>query len=159
MGSSAKQNKADIRNKADSFDLQQLFTLLERECSLKLGNGVSVSFEGTVDDIGSVVVKVGHDRLALTSIPRHVSWLSHSVSVGGSVVLVVHRGLSGSPLSVSIGHRRVSWEHSAASPPEKVWGVHECLGVELIVIEHDGSVGEETTAETSDHEVDAVGVG
>lgn len=129
------------------------------ECSLKLGHGVSVSLEGTVDDVCAIVVEVGHDWLALGSVPRNVSWLSHSVSVGGSVVLVIDGGLSGSPLSVGIGHRRVSGEHPTASPPEEVWVVHERLGVELIVVEHDGSVGEETTAQAPDHEVDAVGVG
>ena len=129
-----------------------------QRCSLELRNGVSVSLEGAVDDVGTSVVQVGHDRLTHAAVPRNVSWLSESVPVGGSVVLMVHRSLSGSPLSVGIGHRRVSGEDSCAGPVKEVGVVDQRLGVEGVVVEHDGSVGEETAAKTSDHEVDAVGI-
>jgi hypothetical protein len=128
-------------------------------CSLELRDGVSVSLEGAVDDVGASVVHVGHDWLAHAAVPRNISWLSESVPVGGPVVLMVHRSLPGSPLSVSIGHRRVPGEDSGAGPVDEVWVVDQGLGVEGVVVEHDGSVGEEPTTQSSHHEVDAVGVG
>lgn len=75
--------------------------------SLELRGGVVVPLECSVDDLGAHVYHVRHDGLALRAVPRHVSGLSESVSVGGSVVLMEHRGLSGSPLSVSVGNGRI----------------------------------------------------
>jgi hypothetical protein len=75
--------------------------------SLELRGGVVVPLECSVDNLGAHVDHVGHNGLALRTVPRNISGLSVSVSVGGSVVLVEDRGLSGSPLSVSIRARRV----------------------------------------------------
>lgn len=123
--------------------------------SLEGGDSVTVSLEGTVDNICAYVVQVWHDWLVLTSIPSYISWLSESVSVGGSVVLMVDRGLSGSPLSVSIWERWVLGQHSSAGPVDQVWVVHQCLSIEGIVIHHNWSIVEETSAKTSHYEVDA----
>jgi hypothetical protein len=71
--------------------------------SLKLRGGVVVSLEGSVDDLRADIDHIWHNRLALRAVPRHVSWLSVSVSVGRSVVLVEDGCLSHSPLFVCIG--------------------------------------------------------
>ena len=123
--------------------------------SLELGDSVDVSLEGTVDDICACIVQIWHDWLVLTSIPRYISWLSESVSICGSVVLMVHRGLSGSPFSVSIWNGWVLGKNSGACPVDQVWVVHQCLCVEGIVVHNDWSVIEETSAHTSDNEIDA----
>ena len=78
-------------------------------CSLELRGGVVVPLECSVDNLGAHVHHVGHDGLALRAVPRNISGLSVSVSVGRSVILVEDRGLSGSPLSVGVGDRWVPW--------------------------------------------------
>lgn len=127
-------------------------------CSFELRDGVDVSLEGTVDNVGSHVDHVGHDGLVHASIPLHVSWLSVSVSIGGSVVLMVDWGLSGSPLSVGIGKRWVLGKDSGDGPVEQVWVVHQRLGVEGVVVHDNGSCSYETTTKTSGDEPHDPGV-
>ena len=69
------------------------------------------------------------------------------------VILVIDGSLASSPLSVRIGHGRVLGEDAACRPVEQVWVVHQSLGVERVVIENDGSVGAETTANTPNDEI------
>lgn len=126
--------------------------------SLELGDSVDVSLKGAVDDICACIVQVWHDWLVLTSIPSDISWFSVSVSVGGSVILMVDGSLSSSPLSVSVRDGWVSGEHSGAGPVDQVWVVDQCLGIEGIVVHNDGSVIEETSAQASDDEVNAPAV-
>lgn len=71
---------------------------------------------------------------------------------------MVDRGLSGSPLTVSIGHWRVLGKNSADVPEEQVGVVDESLGVHGIVVHANGSLLGETTADTSDDEEDNPGV-
>lgn len=123
--------------------------------SFELRGGVAVSLEGSVDDICAGVDHVWHDWLVHASIPRNVSWLSHSVSVGGSVVLVIDRVLSGSPLSVSIRDRRVLRKNLSDGPEEQIWVVNQGLSVEGMVVKNNRSVVDKTTAQASDNEEDA----
>lgn len=127
-------------------------------CSLELRGCVDVPLECSVDDLGAHVDHVWHDRLALGAVPRHVSGLSVSVSVGGSVVLVEHGGLSGSPLSVGIGQGRVPGEDLGQVPVKEIRVVDQRLGVQGVVVHHDGARVTETAAETTSHEVDDPGV-
>ncbi len=127
--------------------------------SLELRGGVVVSLEGSIDDLRTDVDHVGHNWLVLRTVPSHVSGLSVSVSVGGSVVLVVDGGLSGSPLSVSIGDGWVLGKDLGQVPVEQVGIVGERLGVQGVVVHHNGARVTETTAETTSHEVDDPGVG
>ena len=102
-------------------------------------SGVVVPLEGAVDDLGAHVDHVGHNGLALRTVPRNISGLSESVSVGGSVVLMEHRGLSGSPLSVCIRYRGISGKNLSQVPEEEIWVVDEGLSVKGVVIHHDGT--------------------
>lgn len=122
-------------------------------CSLELRSGVVVPLECSVDDLGAHVYHVGHDGLVLRTVPSNVSRLSVSVSVGGSVVLVIDGSLSGSPLSVCIGYRWVSWQDLCQVPVEQVWVVDQRLGVEGVIVHHDGSRMAETSSESTGHEV------
>ncbi len=70
------------------------------------------------------------------------------------MVLVVHRGLSGSPLSVSVGLRGVSGKDLCQVPVEQVRVVDQRLGVKCVVVHHNGARVAETSAETTGHEVD-----
>ena len=108
-------------------------------CSLELRGGVVVPLECSVDDLGAHVYHVRHDGLALRAVPRHISGLSEPVPVGGPVVLVEHRGLSGSPLSVCIGYGWVSWQDLCQVPVEQVWVVDQRLSVEGVIVHHNGS--------------------
>ena len=127
-------------------------------CSLELRGGVVVPLECSIDNLGAHVDHVGHNGLVLRAVPSNVSWLSVSVSVGGSVVLMVHRSLSGSPLSVSIGYGWVSWQNLCQVPVEQVWVVDQRLGVEGVIIHHNGSRVTETSAESTGHEVNDPGI-
>ena len=120
--------------------------------SLELRRRVRVSLERTVDYIGSLVDQVWHHWLAHRSIPWNVSWLSHSVSVYSTMVLVEHWSLSSAPLSVSVWNRWVAWQNTANIPPEQVWIVKESSLVESMVIEHDWSLISQTSTNTSRHE-------
>lgn len=128
------------------------------DCSLELRGGVVVPLECSVDNLGAHVYHVGHDGLVLRTVPSNISWLSVSVSVGGSVVLVIHGGLSGSPLSVCIGYGGVSWQDLCQVPVEQVWVVDQRLGVKCVVVHHDGSRVTETSAESTGHEVNDPGI-
>jgi len=117
-----------------------------RGISLELRNSVDVSLEGSIDDFCTVVDHVGHDWLVHTSIPLNVSRLSVSVSVGCSVVLMEDRGLSGSPLSVSIRDRWVLRKNSGNGPVEQVWVVDQSLGMQSMVVHDNGSGSYKTSA-------------
>ena len=106
----------------------------KRGLSFELRDGVVVSSESSVDNVRSHVHHVWHDRLALRTIPRNVSWLSVPVSVGCLMVLMEDRGLSGSPLSVSIWERWVLWKNLSNGPVKEVWIVNQGLCVEGMVI-------------------------
>lgn len=104
--------------------------------------------------MGAVVVQVGHDGLVHSTVPLHVSGLSESVSVHVLVVLMVHGVLSGSPLSVGIGHGRVGGQNPAQVPVEKVGVVSQGLRVLGVVVQHDGSGVTETSTDTTEDEED-----
>ena len=120
--------------------------------SLELRGGVNVTLEGTVVHVGAVVVHEWHDRLVLRTVPLNVARLPETVPVDVLVVLMVDGSLSGSPLSVRVGHGRVLGDHSEQGPVEQIGVVQQCLGVELVVPHHHGAVCFETTADTADDE-------
>lgn len=91
--------------------------------------------------------------MVLGSIPRKVSWLSESVSVCVSVVLMVDRSLSCSPFKMGVGHSWVSGQHSGDVPIEQVWVVHQGLCVKSMVVQGDGSGSSESSSEPSDNKV------
>ena len=128
-------------------------------CSLKLWSRVAVSLEGTVDDIGSLVHEVWHDWLVHGSIPWDVSWLSHSVSVTGLVVLMEYWSLSSSPFLVVIWNWRVSWQHSSQIPPEQVWVVQQCSRIEFLIVEYNWSSESKTSSESLGDEIVDVEIG
>ena len=99
-------------------------------------------------------MEVGHNRLVHGSIPLDVSRLSVPVSVHVLVVLVEDGVLSSSPLSVAVRNRRVRGQDSSASPVEEIRVVSESLGVLGMVVQDQRSLVGETTASTSDQEVD-----
>jgi len=65
---------------------------------------------------------------------------------------VVNGVLSGSPLSVCIGHWGVLGEDTGHIPVEQIGVVSKRLGVEGVIVHDNGSVVSETSANTSDHE-------
>lgn len=77
-----------------------------------------------------------------------------SVSVGRSVVLVIDGSLSGPPLSVCIGDGRVLGQDLCQVPVEQVGVVGERLGVQRVIVHHDGAGVAETSSEPAGHEVD-----
>lgn len=93
--------------------------------SLELGHCVAVSLEGAVDNIRADIDHIRHNWLVLRAVPRNISGLSLSVSVGGSVVLMVDGSLSSSPLSVCIWERGVLGENLGQVPEEEIWVVHQ----------------------------------
>ena len=126
---------------------------------MELGSRVAISLEGTVGNIGAMVVKVGHHRLVHGTIPLHVSRLSESVSVHVLVVLMVDGSLSSSPLSVSIRNWRVLGQHTTDVPPEQVRVVDEGLGMHGVVVKDDGSLHSEPTTKSSNDKEDGPNVG
>ena len=76
-----------------------------------------------------------------------------AVTIHVLVILVIDWRLASSPLTVRIGHRWVLGQHTAAGPVEQVWVVHEGLGVEAVIVQHNGSVAAQTTADTPNEEV------
>jgi len=72
---------------------------------------------------------------------------------------MVDRGLSGSPLAVSIRNWRVLGEHTGDVPEEEVGVVGKCLGVESVIVHDDRSVVLKTATETSNDEVGDPGIG
>lgn len=121
------------------------------QISLELRNSVDVSLESAVDDFCALIVKERHNWLVHAAVPLHVSRLSVSVPVCGSVVLVVGWSLSCSPLSVSVGHRRVSRQDSGDGPVQQVWVVGQCLCVQGMVVHDDRSCPHKASAQTSGH--------
>ena len=63
--------------------------------------------------------------MVLRTVPRNVSWLSVSVPIGGSVVLMIDGSLSGSPLSMCIRDRWVPWKDLGQVPIEQIWVVDQ----------------------------------
>ena len=118
--------------------------------SLELRAGVDVALEGAVVDIGSVVVQEWHDWLVHAAVPLHVARAAVPVAVHILVVLVIDWSLSCAPLAVGIRHRWVARQHTRNRPVEQVRVVDECLGIECMVIEDNGSVVLETTANAPD---------
>lgn len=125
-------------------------------CSLELWGRVTVSLEGTVDDVRALVHKVWHDWLVHGAIPWDISWLSHSVSIDHLVVLVEDWSLPGSPLSVGIWNWRVPWQDSADVPPIEVWVVQQSPLMEAVVVENNWSLISKTPTDSSRHEEDHV---
>ena len=68
------------------------------------------------------------------------------------MVLMEDWVLSGSPFSVSIGHRWVLWENSCQVPPKQVWVVHQSSGMELVVVHDEWSLVSQTSSETLAYE-------
>lgn len=97
--------------------------IIAQQNLFELWVGAGVSSPGSVDDISAVVDQEWHDWLVLSTVPRHVSWLPHSVSVSGSVVLVVDWSLSHPPLLVGITCEGDLWQLSSQSEIEEVWVV------------------------------------
>ena len=128
-------------------------------CSSELRGGGDVALEGSVVDLGTVVVQKWHDWLVHGTVPLHVSWVSVSVSVHILMVLMVDWVLACSPLAVSIWNWWVSWQHASHCPLEQVWVVNQSLGVPLMVPEDNWAVMAETTTTTSDAVVDDPEVG
>ena len=126
--------------------------------SLELRAGVDVALEGTVVDIGAVVVQEWHDGLVHAAVPLHVARATVSVAVHVLVVLVIDWRLSCAPLAVRIRYRRVARKHTGDGPVEEVRIVHESLSVEGVVIKDNGSIMLETTADTSHDEPHDPGV-
>ena len=120
--------------------------------SLELRNGVDVALEGTVVDIGAVIVQVWHDWLVLRTVPLNVARLPETVPVDVLVVLVIDRLLSSSPLSVRVGHGRVLGNHAKERPVEQIGVVQQGLHVELVVPQDKGAIVAKTTADTADDE-------
>lgn len=75
------------------------------------------------------------------------------------MVLMEDRGLSGFPFSVSVRQRRILGQDLCQVPIEEVWVVDQRLRVDGVIVHHDGARGAETSAETSDDEVDNPSVG
>jgi hypothetical protein len=126
--------------------------------SLELGDRVAVALEGSVDDIGSSIVKVGHNGLVLGTVPLHVARLTVAVSVHILVVHVEDGLLAGHPLAVSIGNWGVGGEHASDVPVEQVGVVGQGLCVVSVIVHHDGAVRAETATDTTDDKVNDPGV-
>lgn len=125
---------------------------------MKLGSRVARSLESTVGNIGTVIEHVGHDRLVHGTVPRNVSGFTESVSVNILVVLMVDRGLSGSPFAVCVGNWRVLGQDTADIPEEEVGVVDQGLGVHGVVVQADGSLLSESTTQSSNNEEHNPGV-
>lgn len=93
-----------------------------------------------------MIEQVGHSRLVHGTVPSHVARFAESVSVHVLVVLMVDRGLSGSPLAVCIGNWRVLGQDAADVPEEKIGVVDKGLGVHGVVVQANRSLLGESTA-------------
>jgi hypothetical protein len=123
-----------------------------------LGSRVARSFESTIGNIGTVIEHVRHSRLVHGTVPGNVSGFTESVSVHVLVVLMVDRGLSGSPFAVCIGNWRVLGQDTADIPEEEVGVVDQGLGVHGVIVHADGSLLSESTAQSSNDEENTPGV-
>jgi len=99
-----------------------------------------------------VIEHVGHSGLVHGTVPSNVAGFTESVSVHVLVVLMVDRGLSGSPFAVCIGNWRVLGQDTADIPEEEVGVVNQGLGVHGIVVQANGSLLGESAAQSSDDE-------
>ena len=97
-------------------------------------HSVDVPLEGSVDDVRANVDHVRHDWLVLSSVPRNVSRLPHSVPVGVLVVLMENGGLSGSPFSVGVWGWWVLGEDSAYIPVKEVRVVNQGFCVNTLIV-------------------------
>ena len=66
---------------------------------------------------------------------------------------MVDWSLASSPLAVRIGHGWVLGQHTADRPVEQVWVVDKSLGVEGVIVQHDGAVRAQTATDTPNDEV------
>ena len=123
--------------------------------SLKSSSRVAVSLEGTVRYIGSLIDEIWHNWLVLRTVPWDISWLSHSISVAGLMILMENWSLSDSPFLVSIWDWRVLWQGSCQVPPEEIWVVLESSLMEPMIVHNDWSCISQTSSESlGDEEVD-----
>ena len=120
--------------------------------SFELRNWVAVSFESSIDNIRSLIMKIWHDWLVHWAIPWDISNLSGSISVSTFMVLMENWSLSSSPLFVSIWNWWVSWKNSGQIPPEEVWIVQQITVEVLVVVEDDWSLESKTSSETLSNE-------
>jgi len=118
-----------------------------------LGHRVAVSFKGTVDNVGTVVVHVGYHWLVHGAIPLHVARLSVTISVHVLVRQVEHRVLASSPFAVCIWHGRVLGQNTSHRPVEQVGVIGQGLGVKRVIIQANGPVVTETLTERSNDKV------
>ena len=125
----------------------------KRSRSLELRNSVDVALEGSVVDVGAMIVDVRHGRLVLRTVPLNVAWKSMSVAVDVLVVLMVSWILTHSPFAVSIGNGWILWKDASECPVEQIWVVDKSLGVESVIVHDKRTVVTETTTNTSDQEV------
>ena len=126
---------------------------LNKGKSLELGHGVAVALEGSVDDIGTVVVHVRDDGLVHGTVPLYVARRSVTVPVTILVRVMVHRVLTSPPLAMCIRNWGVLGKHTGHGPVEQVWVVGKGLGIQGVIVQTDGTVVTETLSESPDHEV------
>ena len=98
-------------------------------------------------------MEVGQHGLVHGTVPLDVPWEPVAVPVHILVILVVDWRLASSPLAVRIGHRWVLGQDAADRPVEQIWVVHQCLSVERVIVEHQGAVSAQATADTPNDEV------
>ena len=82
-----------------------------------------------------------------------------TVTIHVLVILVIDWSLASSPLTVRIGHGWVLGKNAADRPVEQIWVVHQSLGVEGVIVQHNGSIAAETAADTPNDEVADPAVG
>ena len=128
-------------------------------CSFELGHVVDIALEGSIVDVGAIVVKVWHHWLVHGTIPLDVSWSSVPVSIDVLVVLMEDWVLTSPPFAVCIWNWWALWQDAADVPIEEVWVVAQCLHVEGVIVQHNRAVAVETTANSSDNEVHDIEVG
>ena len=94
-------------------------------CSSELRGGRDIALEGSVVNLGTVIVQEWHHWLVHRTVPLDISWLSISVSVDVLMVLMVHWLLAGSPFTVSIWNWGVLWKDTSQSPVHEIWMIHQ----------------------------------
>ena len=124
-----------------------------RDISLELGNRVAVSLESTIENIGTVIVHEWDSWLVHGTVPLHVARASVTVSVNVLVRKMEHRVLASPPLTVCIRNWGVLGQDTSNVPVEQVRVVSKRLGIESIVVHHDGTVVTKTLTESSNYEV------
>jgi hypothetical protein len=115
--------------------------------------GVWISSKGSVDHSCAIVNEERHDWLILSTVPRNISWLSSSVSVGTSMVLMVYWLLSISPISiVSALEWHFGWSSSQDCVVE-IWAILQHFEHPWLHHKNTLSVAEHTLSKTSVDEV------